>query len=444
MSESAPPTDPPVVAQPLPGPVRARVVALTAQALPVIPSDRLPGKLRRFATFAPARRARLAGAALAAALEDDTDFREAVAEQLRAGFPDAAQALDDGCAPAELTAVEHAALAYLLRPSGWADVVESLRGLLDSDPDPDTEADSAADMKRLAGQLDSAREEIRGLKDRHRDRLAELRSENADLRRRMASLNQQLRSAQQALEVSDRQLSEQRSAVEAAAGRAEAEARRLRARIGELEAEAAAVRRATREGRDAGSLRARLLLDTVIETAQGLRRELALPPVSSLPADTVPAVVPPAGAMSGQTRGRSVDDPALLAELLTLPRVHLVVDGYNVTKTAWPTAALEAQRNRLLAGLAALVARTGAEVTVVFDGAELDQPPVVNGPRGVRVRFSPPGVSADEVIRRLVAAEPTGRPVVAASSDREIAEGVEASGARAVASRALVDLLSRS
>ena len=433
-----------MLGQPLPDPVRAKVVAVTAQALPGIPPDRLPRKLRRFAAFAPARRARLAGAALLAALEDDPGFREAVSEQLRAGLPDAAQALDDGSAPPGLTPVEHAAFAYLLRPSGWADVVESFRDVADSDREPETDADSAAQLERLTAQLNSAREEIRGLKDRHRDRLAELRSHNADLRRRVSGLSQQLRSAQQALEVSGQQLADQRSAAESAAGRAEAEARRLRARIGELEAEAAAVRRATREGRDVGSLRARLLLDTVIDTAQGLRRELALPPVSSLPADTVAAVVPPAGAMSAQTRGRAVDDPALLAELLTLPRVHLVVDGYNVTKTAWPTAALEAQRNRLCAGLAALAARTGAEVTVVFDGADLDQPPAVNGPRGVRVRFSPPGVIADEVIRRLVAAEPTGRPVVVASSDREVADGVEASGARAVPSRALVDLLSRS
>jgi predicted RNA-binding protein with PIN domain len=102
---------------------------------------------------------------------------------------------------------------------------------------------------------------------------------------------------------------------------------------------------------------------------------------------------------------------------------------------------LEAQRNRLVQGLAALAARTGAEVTCVFDGADVEAPAVALGP-GVRVRFSPHGQTADELIRRLVAAEPVGRPVTVVSSDREVADGVRRSGARAVDSAALVGLLS--
>ena len=62
-----------------------------------------------------------------------------------------------------------------------------------------------------------------------------------------------------------------------------------------------------------------------------------------------------------------------------MPRARLLVDGYNVSKAAWPTSSLEAQRIRLLTGLAPLVARTGAETTVVFDAAETD-----HRPRGAR------------------------------------------------------------
>jgi predicted RNA-binding protein with PIN domain len=137
------------------------------------------------------------------------------------------------------------------------------------------------------------------------------------------------------------------------------------------------------------------------------------------------------------------DDPALLDQLLALPRVHLVVDGNNVTKAAWPELSLERQRDRLLAGVAPLVARSGAEVTVVFDAADSTERPVVNRPRGVRVLYSPPGVIADDVIRELVAAEPRGRPLVDVSSDREVARDVARSGARVVASSALHRLLGR-
>ncbi|MGH8776442.1 MAG: NYN domain-containing protein, partial [Jiangellaceae bacterium] len=155
-------------------------------------------------------------------------------------------------------------------------------------------------------------------------------------------------------------------------------------------------------------------------------------------ADTVEAAQPGAAATPP---GRPRDDPAYLGDLLALPRAHLIVDGYNVTKGAWPAMPLEAQRTRLVQRLAALAARTGAEVTCVFDGADVSVPPPVIRAQGVRVRFSPQGQTADELIRRLVAAEPPGRPVAVVSSDREVADGVERRGARSVDSVALVQLL---
>ncbi len=119
------------------------------------------------------------------------------------------------------------------------------------------------------------------------------------------------------------------------------------------------------------------------------------------------------------------------------------MDGYNVTKTGYPQMPLDKQRLRLLGGLSMLAAQTGAEVTCVFDGAELVAPVLLAPPRGVRVLFSKPGVTADELIRQLVRAEPPGRPVVVASTDREVADGVAKAGARPVASALLLKRLSR-
>src|SRR5262249_57765878 len=122
--------------------------------------------------------------------------------------------------------------------------------------------------------------------------------------------------------------------------------------------------------------------------------------------------------------------------------VEVVGDGYKVTKPGYGALPLAAQRTRLSQGLAVLAARTGAEVTVVFDGG--DRPPVMPAaPRGVRVLFSPPRQIADELIRRLVAAEPAGRPVVVVSTDKEVAEGVRRSGAYPVPSTALLARLER-
>jgi predicted RNA-binding protein with PIN domain len=57
--------------------------------------------------------------------------------------------------------------------------------------------------------------------------------------------------------------------------------------------------------------------------------------------------------------------------------------------------------------------------------------------------FSEPGMTADELVRRLVRAEPVGRPVVVVSSDGEVMRGVRAAGARAVPAQALLRLFSR-
>ncbi|MCY7373585.1 MAG: NYN domain-containing protein, partial [Spirochaetaceae bacterium] len=229
----------------------------------------------------------------------------------------------------------------------------------------------------------------------------------------------------------------------AAWGAAEQELGAARFRQTEAETALGAARKAVRDGRSLEHTRLRLLLDTVVEAASGLRRELALPPAGDRPADLVEAARPGEDVPDAPERALSSDDPALLDQLLQLPQVHLVVDGYNVTKTGYPDLPLEGQRGRLITGLAALAARSGAEVTCCFDGAALSGRVPTSGTRGVRVLFSKPGEIADELIRRLVRAEPEGRPVVVASSDKEVVDGVRRAGARTVSAAALVRRLDR-
>jgi predicted RNA-binding protein with PIN domain len=295
---------------------------------------------------------------------------------------------------------------------------------------------------RLAGQLDQARTEARQVRERLREQIADLKAENVTLRRKLNEARQRISGLQADLELRTAEAGSADERVSAARAEVDRELRKLRARVTELEAVEHAARRTAGQERELASVRTRLLLDTVIEAAGGLRRELALPPGGEIrPADTVAAVEPAAAPV-----GRSApdDDPALLDELLALPQVHLIIDGYNVTKTAWPNSPLHSQRQRLVTALGALVAQRRIEVTVVFDGAELSGPVQLNSPRGVRVRFSPAGVIADEVIRQLVRAEPPGRPVVVVSSDREVAESIVAMGARALGATSLTTRIARS
>jgi predicted RNA-binding protein with PIN domain len=223
----------------------------------------------------------------------------------------------------------------------------------------------------------------------------------------------------------------------------EAETRRLRARLAEAQEAAGATRQTAKEARQVDDARLWLLLETIGQAAQGLRRELALEPTSVLPADVVAAgSAARPGAETGAARALAADDPARLDQLLALPKVHLIVDGYNVTKTGYAEIPLEQQRARLVSGLGGIAAQTGAEVTVVFDGAErmVGLPPA---PRGVRVLFSRKGETADELIRRLVRAEPAGRPIVVISSDKEVADGVRRHGAYPLGSTTLIRRLAR-
>jgi predicted RNA-binding protein with PIN domain len=353
-----------------------------------------------------------------------------------------AAALAEGVVPAASDPVDVAALAYLLRPAGWQRVLRSALDALERAPAPPAGPDT--EVARLREQLREARAQAKAEVERVRAELRASKGEVAELRRKLHEARNTCRVALAAAQVAQDAEAGARAAAATSASATEAELRRLRSRLADVEGALETARRATREGRTMEDARLRLLLDTVVDAAQGLRRELALPPTTLRPADAVAAVQPvAAGVGDVAVRALERDDPAVLDDLLALPQVHLVVDGYNVTKTGYGGLPLEAQRSRLIGGLSSLAARSGAEVTVCFDGAALTGPVPSASSRTVRVLFSRPGESADELIRRLVRNEPRGRPVVVVSSDREVAEGVLRAGARAVPASALLRRLDR-
>ena len=205
------------------------------------------------------------------------------------------------------------------------------------------------------------------------------------------------------------------------------------------------LRRRARGGHS-DELRLRVLLDTLLGAAGGLRRELALAPLEGRPGRRARGASTRPGAAAGPPlQGRSADDPALLDALLAAPMVHLLVDGYNVTKGGYGEVSLEAQRAPP-AGRARARSRRGPAPRSPWcstaRSGRCRWP--WRRPAGVRLLFSREGETADEVLRRLARHEPPGRPVVVVSSDREVADGVRAAGARPVPSAALLRLLGRS
>ena len=277
----------------------------------------------------------------------------------------------------------------------------------------------ASALARLRDRLADAERALRDLRARHRGQLDELKTENASLRRKLGESRAAVRAAREEAERAALEAEAARAELGATRENADKELRRLRAQVDRLEEELASGRRTARSDRDDATLRARLLLDTVIEAAAGLRRELALPAATGTPGDRVEAELAEAGTRRPAPRARSgPTSPALLEQYLAMPRARLIVDGYNVSKTAWPASRWRPSASGCSTASPRWWRARGAETTVVFDAAATSARPVVSPPRGVKVLFSPEGVIADDVIRDLVAAEPPGRVVVVVTGDR--------------------------
>lgn len=416
----------------LPDPVRHRLAEVAGTALAGLPPAEVPSALRQFARFTPAKRARLGGTKLVRELRDNATFRTAVVAWWEEHRPGELAAGPDE----PLTA---AAAAVLTGAPGARGAVASVarRGDAAEARAERDEALSRAD--KLTVEVERLRAELTEARDQAREAAAEREHEVAHLRRKVSEQGGKLRAALDARTELEAEVARLRAGVDDRLAevvrerdRERERAEEERARAHRAQAEVAAARQAAKEARQGDEVRLGLLLETLGGAVQGLRRELSLGGGGPRPADLVAG---PDG-----TRGTPVVNLATLDALLALPAAHLIVDGYNVSKTGYPELPLADQRTRLVGQLGALAARTGVEVTVVFDGAAVSAAQT-RGARGVRVLFSDPGVIADDVIRDLVAAEPQGRPLLVASSDRAVAASVRRRGAHAVPSSVLLGRL---
>lgn len=303
-------------------------------------------------------------------------------------------------------------------PAAWAGLVERL-ALDDGLPE---------ELARLLEQPadgGSPREERRDRAgERLRERLREARAERDAWRRRAEGAEARASALDEDLEVLRTELQEQReetaglrARLEAAAAeqqRAVERARRRRdAELAELEREVSALRRAEEERR--------LEQRRSQVREEGARRDQRR---AGRPGreDAAPRVVP--GRPSRLPEG-VMPDTAEEVSLLLHPGRVLIVDGYNVTLQHRGHLDLEAQRSWLVGLLATLAARYGVRPVAVFDGERGAGTRSSGGVRDVEVRFTPPGVTADDEI--VLSVEGTDAPVLVVTDDRDLAARVRAS-----------------
>ncbi len=116
--------------------------------------------------------------------------------------------------------------------------------------------------------------------------------------------------------------------------------------------------------------------------------------------------------------------------------VHIIVDGYNVIRQSLVMGPLDRQdlqlgREILVDKLAAYKRLKGHKITVVFDGTgELSFFENRDREKGILIKFSRHGETADAVIKRMAALEKQRALVV--SSDREVADFSASQGAATI------------
>ena len=372
---------------------------------------------------------------------------------------------------------------FLARPEGWeamlAESVEAAQAdqlLREEERIERTAARRLAradEAKRDAQQLATAlgselAEATRQLNDERRARRAS-ETEAGRLRARVARLQEEMAAGQTALaEIStvtaesDRLQAALDEAQEALASeRREAAKPETAPRVsrsgdaeavaapGPVPAEAAQVARALAAAAAAVGVLAEAVHVAAAELAPFLPAPSTVPRPAWLP-EPAPrragaASGPPAGGRAPSPLPPGVPDNSREAGeyLVRLTGVVVLVDGYNVTKLARAELTLPEQRRWLADAGAALAARSGADLDVVFDGAEDEAgvPFESPGRTKVRLRFSPLGIEADDVLLDLVDAMPLGRPVVVVSNDRRVQSGARRRGANVLSSDQLLVLL---
>ena len=412
------------------------------------PTEPAPAQLRRYLRFA-----RLPAPALDIArkvVEEDDAFRERVASHVT----------ED--------AVGEAGWLWLTRPDGWEARLDELRRHQQQEEHSLHEERAEREAhRRLAGAEDRARRAEVALTARTRE-VIEAREVLAHEQARREHAELELARIVNTID----ELTGQRSAairrlkeVEAELAQRSADLRHARHEIRMREAEvqvptvaapaatASLNTPATVDPLDRPRL-AKLVADAA-RAADAL--SVALAGASDLLAPSAPEPPPPPPAERVATKpavtplrvplrlppGVTDDSGEAVDHLVRAPGALLLVDGYNISNAAWYQDPIARQRTRLIDALAELHGRTGVEIDVVFDGADVDR--IADRPvrPAVHVRFTTAGVEADDVVLELIDAAPARRPVVVASSDHRVRDGARRRGANVIGARQLLAALRR-
>jgi predicted RNA-binding protein with PIN domain len=396
----------------LPKNVEERLARALGAFIRDIPTIELPRELKRWRSFRPQAVASRSGELVPAL--DDPKIRARVLKWLDdkppLKAPDArllrvAATRDDGWE-------KDLASASVAKPKKTA-VASQEEGLTDR-------------VERERKRALAARDDLRKVRDEARRDVLREKKAVADALRQVAALERKLDTTTASLE---RARADIRKGAESAGRerrRAKTETDKARAERDSARAQLREIRRENRElQRKVRELESKLA--RADSTSKSPRK-----PTSGRPRKRR-ALKAPAGLLA--------DSPGALRRWLE-SGARLLVDGYNVTKAegGFGDLSLADQRDRLIDELTRLALRHSAEVTVVFDGANVAPGTARRSRRRVKVQYSkPPEIADDHLVALLKELPPD--PVIVATNDRELQERVASEGATVATSDQLLALL---
>lgn len=387
------------------------VVAVVREGRKRRPPLPYPGGMKKYLTMN-----RLPGSALGPLrriIEGDDEFRRRMG--IAAGVPDV---------------VDPIGLLWLTRPDGWEQQVADLVARAE---DAEREADNESAMRRERKRREAAEQATA----RSRAEIVTLKAQLAELGSTLDEQRERIAELEVSLDVARHELGAARTDARHANDRAEAAQRRLERLRADREA-------ADADRRMAESIRDQALADRVdagVDAAEvGELRLLAGQLLERLETISGRLAGDRSPRRSGARRrpvplpGGVAGDSDAATEHLLRSGAAVLVDGYNVSMLGWPDLGIAEQRRALIESSENLARRFGADVTIVFDGADITGA-AADRRRLVRVVYSPDEVTADDVIRAEVERLPASRSVVVVTDDAEIVRDVRELGANTVGSQ---------
>lgn len=319
------------------------------------------------------------------------------------------------------------------RDDGWEDRIA---------PGTDGSAPRARSAKPAGAALEREKEKVRKARDEVRQAKETAAREVSGAKERAEKLASEIVVLQTSSRELRRDLDEARRENESLRTEMEREARKARRRAEKAEAALEEAKSAVR------SLRAELAeakqpraAPASATAAPGSATQAPSATIKKRPS-SVPPVAPTRRKRLSAPKGRFADAPETLTEWLATPDVHLLIDGYNVSKAkgGYGDLHIAKQRDRLIQEVGRLVRKHEAQATIVFDGSDIP-PGTSRRARGpVAVEYSRPGEIGDDHLIAKLEGLPK-HPVIVVTNDRELQSRAARIGATIATSNQLLGLI---